>query len=99
MTRYAIMEKVRIVEEVRYDTIQVCDSLEEAQALTADTPWREIVPYLSEEYERKRHYHAYFTAPPPPRTVEQVLEERIAIEEHCARLGITLARKTTDTVQ
>lgn len=38
------MEKVRIVEEVRYDTVQVCDSLEQAQSLIEETPWREIRP-------------------------------------------------------
>ena len=39
--RYA-MEKMWRGEEVQYDTMQVCDSLEKDEALTEDTPWREI---------------------------------------------------------
>lgn len=43
--RWAVVQKVRTVDEEHYDTLQICESLERARALSEGRCHCEIFPY------------------------------------------------------
>jgi len=56
MQRFALMIRVRVNEEWRWDTLRICDNYIEARRNSK--PWTEIVPYASEQYDRMLRFRA-----------------------------------------